>query len=245
MNHLLWHDEELVPLSALEHFAYCPRQCALIHVEQAFEENVFTLRGEAVHEHVDEPGTEWVEGVRVERALPLWSRRFGLTGKADIVEFRGPVPYPVDYKLGPKRRAEFARFQLCGQALCLEEMFGVDVPRGAIYHFKSRCRHEIEFTASLREDTVRLAGKIREMLKSSLVYVPLNDGRCPSCSLVKICMPALAARTRIRQAMDDLFKVSIDIGPVLDMEDEKAQPAGFDDVDDLLPPGVVPPQRDR
>jgi CRISPR-associated exonuclease Cas4 len=240
-----WPEEELVPLSALEHFAYCPRQCALIHVEQVFDENVYTLRGRAIHEHVDEPGTEWVEGVRVERALPLWSRRLGLTGKADMVEFPGNVPYPVDYKHGPKGRAKFARFQLCGQALCLEEMFGEGVPKGAIYHFRSRCRSEIEFTAGLREDTLRLVEQIREMLTSALVPAPPNDARCPNCSLAGVCMPALAVRSRVRRTMEELFKAPVDVAPVPDPKDEDAHPPRLDDVDDPVPPDAIPPQVDR
>lgn len=198
-------DNDLVPLSALEHYAYCPRQCALIHVEQVFDENVYTLRGRAVHEHVDEPGTEWVEGVRVERALPLWSRRYGLTGKADIVEFPDDVPYPVDYKHGPKGRAKYAAYQLCGQALCLEEMLGVAVPKGAIFHFKSRRRTEILFTESLRDETGRLAQEIREMVRKGGVPTPLNDSRCPNCSLIEACMPALADANRTKRAVASLF----------------------------------------
>lgn len=197
---------DYVPLSALEHYAYCPRQCALIHVEQVFDENVYTVKGRAIHEHVDEPGTEWVEGVRVERALPLWCHRLGLTGKADIVEFPGGIPYPVDYKHGPKGRAKFARFQLCGQALCLEEMLGTPVPKGAIYHFKSRCRSEIQFTASLREETAHLAGLVREMLKGVPMPPPLNDARCPNCSLIGACMPgAVGRKGRLARYVSTLY----------------------------------------
>lgn len=187
-------EEDYLPLSALEHFAYCPRQWALIHMEQVFDENVYTLRGQAVHEHVDEPGTEWVEGVRVERALPLWCHRLGLTGKADIVEFPGGIPYPVDYKHGPKGRDRFAQYQLCGQALCLEEMFGVAVPKGAIYHFRSRCRSEITFAASLRQDTERLIEHLREMVRCALLPPPSNDRRCANCSLIEVCLSEIAGR---------------------------------------------------
>ena len=91
-------------ISALEHYSYCPRQCALIHQEQTFDENLYTLRGQVVHAQVDEPEGEVISGVRVERALPLWSHRLGLVGRADVVEFHGEVPYPVEYKHGPRRQ---------------------------------------------------------------------------------------------------------------------------------------------
>ena len=120
----MFTEEEFVMISALEHWSYCPRQCALIHVEQTFDENLYTLRGRAVHKRVDEPVVEEQAGVRIERALPLWSKALGLIGKADVVEFHGETVYPVEYKHGPHREQEHDDLQLCAQALCLEEMTG-------------------------------------------------------------------------------------------------------------------------
>lgn len=200
-------EDDYVPLSALEHYAYCPRQCALIHVEQVFDENVFTLRGRAVHEHVDEPGTEEAEGMRVERALPLWSHRYGLTGKADIVEFHDGVPYPVDYKHGPKRSKPPDDFQLCGQALCLEEMLGVRVPAGAIFHFTSRRRREVRFTETLRERTLQTAEQVRGLLHQKALPPPPNDPRCPNCSLIEVCMPKiLGEKGRMTRFLSRLYR---------------------------------------
>ena len=201
------NEEDFIPLSALEHYAYCPRQCALIHVEQVFDENVFTLRGRAVHENVDEPGTQEAEGIRVERALPLWCRRYGLTGKADIVEFREGVPYPVDYKHGARRAKEHDDLQLCGQALCLEEMTGRTVPKGAIYHFSSRRRREVLFSPALRDKTIRVVEEVRAMLLSKTLPPACNDARCANCSLVEACMPALAERSRLRRVVRHLFEI--------------------------------------
>src|SRR3989337_2737475 len=117
--------DDPVPISALNHFAYCPRRCALIHIEHMFEENVYTMRGHALHERTDAPEESRQENdVRVERALPLWSIRLGLIGKADIVEFHGLTPFPVEYKSGRLRQYENDDLQLCAQALCLEEMIG-------------------------------------------------------------------------------------------------------------------------
>src|SRR6266446_5838641 len=150
-----WDESELVMISALEHYSYCPRQCALIHQEQTFDENLYTLRGRAVHKQVDEPEAVVEKGVRVERALPLWSNRLGLVGKADVVEFRGDTPYPVEYKHGPRREKEHDDLQLCAQAVCLEEMTGQNVPKGAIFHHSSRRRREVEFTSALRAKVER------------------------------------------------------------------------------------------
>jgi CRISPR-associated exonuclease Cas4 len=125
-------EDDPVLISALEHFSYCPRQCALIHREQTFDENIYTLRGREIHQRVDLPREGRDGDVRVETGLDLWSSRLGLVGKADLVEFHSETPYPVEYKHGPIRRGNHADLQLCAQALCLEEMLGVRVPKGAI-----------------------------------------------------------------------------------------------------------------
>ena len=114
--------DDPIPISALNHYGYCPRRCALIHVEQIFEENVYTMRGRSLHERVDQPIGEFQEGVRIERALPLWSVRLGLIGKADVVEFHGVTPLPVEYKSGRLREFDNDELQLCAQGICLEEM---------------------------------------------------------------------------------------------------------------------------
>ena len=133
-----------VAISALQHWTYCPRQCGLIHLEQAFEDNIHTARGQAVHHLVDEPGYEMKAGLKVERALPLWSDRLGLIGKADLVEFHsdGSI-YPVEFKHGRKRQKIHDDIQLAAQAMCLEEMLGLPVDKGAIYHASSRRRREV------------------------------------------------------------------------------------------------------
>lgn len=202
-------EDDLVMISALEHYSYCPRQCALIHVDQTFDENLYTLRGRAVHERVDEPVTEYQEGVRVERALPLWSKRLGLIGKADVVEFHGVTPYPVEYKHGSKREREHDDLQVCAQAICLEEMTGREVPRGAIYYHSSRRRREVEFTAMLRVEVERATLAIRQMLGEKSIPPPVNDKRCRHCSLQESCMPgAVGEKKRAAELLRTLYEVS-------------------------------------
>ena len=199
-------DDDLVMISALEHYSYCPRQCALIHVEQTFDENLYTLRGRAVHERVDEPVGEFQEGVRVERALPLWSKRLGLIGKADVVEFHGATPFPVEYKHGSKREREHDDLQLCAQAICLEEMTGKAVPHGAIFYHSSRRRREVELSQTLRQQVEQAVIEIRKMMAEKTLPPPVNDSRCRHCSLKESCMPAVVGeKARAAALLRDLF----------------------------------------
>ena len=187
--------DDPIMLSALQHYSYCPRQCALIHVEQAFAENVHTMRGNAVHERVDEPGFEEKTNVRVERALPVWSETFGLIGKCDVVEFLPDgTPYPVEYKHGVKRVKVHDDMQLAAQAMCLEEITGKPVLRGAIYHHSSRRRREVNITPELRAQVVEIADAIRTMLASGKLPPPANDARCKECSLNDICQPQMMTK---------------------------------------------------
>lgn len=194
-------------LSALEHWAYCPRQCGLIHLEQSFDDNIHTARGQAVHHLVDTPGYELKAGVRVERALPLWSDRLGLIGKADLVEFHpdGQI-YPVEFKHGAKRQKQHDDLQLAAQAMCLEDMLGRAVTRGAIFHASSHRRREVAITPALREKVIETANAIRAMLISGTLPPPVNDARCKECSLKEICQPqAIADHAQQRQLRRHLF----------------------------------------
>lgn len=170
----------------------------MIHVDGVFQENAYTLEGSFLHDRADTPGVENRAGVRIVRALPLYSRKLGLSGKADIVEFHkqpgGPeVPLPVDYKRGPRRKWENDDAQLCAQGLCLEEMMGVPVPKGAIFHAASKRRREVAFDAALRALTLETMDKIRAMLDSGKVPPPVSGPRCEGCSLKNICMPEIVS----------------------------------------------------
>jgi len=204
-----WDDSDLVPISALEHWAYCPRQCGLIYLEQTFDENYYTLRGRMLHERADEPGAEREGDVRRERGLPLWSMRLGLVGKADVVEFHGDVPYPVEYKHGTRRYRLAAAVPLCAQGMCLEEMTGRPVSRGAIFHQGSRRRSEIVFGEALRLRAEETVTAVRQMLKSWNLPAAVNDRRCPLCSLKDSCLPWLVGEgSRARAALQNLFRPS-------------------------------------
>lgn len=207
---VLSEEPEWVPISALQHFSYCPRQCALIHLEQTFDENVYTLRGRHVHERVHTETWSTEGDVRVERGLPLWSERLGLVGKADVVEFHDGIPYPVEYKHGPRRAALHDDVQLCAQAMCLEEMLNCSVPKGAIFHYSSRRRREVIFTPELRARVVTITEAVRTLLKSGRLPSPPNDDRCRHCSLLDSCLPGPVGDTRRRERLlSELYEPSM------------------------------------
>lgn len=199
-----------IPLSALQHWCYCPRQCALIHVEQVFAENLHTMRGQAVHKQVDQPGVETRAGVRVERALPVWSDRLGLIGKADVVEFEADgTPYPVEYKHGSRSKAAWIAacddLQLAAQALCLEEMTGRAVPQGALYYATSRRRRVVPITADLRRRVEEVTSAVRIQIDSGELPPPANDARCKQCSLIEQCQPSLGGTGTLAATRAHLF----------------------------------------
>lgn len=191
-------EEVLIPLSALQHWVYCPRQCGLIHLDQAFDENVHTLRGQATHERVDQPGANCPAGVRVERALPLWHDELGLIGKADAVEFSpSGQPYPVEYKQGSRRKqpdiAACDDVQLAAQAMCLEAMTGHEVNEGAFFYASSKRRRVLSITPQLRAQVCAVTHDVREMLQIEKLPEALTgqlaSQRCPACSLRDRCQP--------------------------------------------------------
>ncbi len=194
-------------VSALEHWSYCPRQCGLIHLEQTYDENIFTLRGSRVHSRVDKPTKRSEEGAIIERGLPIWSDTYGLIGKADVVEFHSDKPYPVEYKSGAKRRGQHEALQLCAQALCLEEMFQVSIPHGAIYWVASRSRVEIAIDERLRAKTVEVIEEVREMWRQSQLPDPANDARCPNCSLLDACLPHAIVQAKLTS---NLFRAQVE-----------------------------------
>lgn len=200
--------DDYVMLSALQHFVYCPRQFALIHLEQVWEENIFTLRGLRVHERVDQPTHDLIEGVRVERSLSLVSHQHQLRGIADVVEFLADgTPFPVEYKVGARKAKDADRVQLCAQAMCLEEMFGREVPCGALFYAKSKRRLGVAFDTGLRSLVVQTVREIQELWKNPVMPRPVADARCDDCSLVEACMPHSLRGFGKSFDRDDVFKV--------------------------------------
>jgi CRISPR-associated exonuclease Cas4 len=194
----LYDEDDLVMISALQHYLFCPRQCALIHIEQQWRENRLTAEGRILHERVHTSGRESRRILRVEYSVPIRSLRLGLTGQADIVEFHRQedgawLPLPVEYKRGRPKKDNTDRVQLCAQAMCLEEMLGCAVPEGALYYGEKRRRFVVIFDALLRETTARTAVEVHALLAEGKTPAPRYAERCESCSFLSLCLPKVAA----------------------------------------------------
>lgn len=198
----MYSEDDLLPLSGLQHLTFCERQWALIHLEQQWVENRLTAEGRMMHERAHEQKEEWREGMRVSRGLAMRSVRLGLIGMADVVEFRPqlqgpPCPYPIEYKRGRPKPDRCDEVQLCAQALCLEEMVGVDVPAGAIFYGQPRRRTEVSFDGSLRAETEALAERMHALYAARATPLAQYAPKCDHCSLLEICLPATAGEGRL------------------------------------------------
>ena len=190
----MYNEDDLLMLSALQHLLFCPRQCALIHIEQLWIENRLTAEGRILHERVHTAAKESRRTIRLEFDMPIRSLELGLIGRADVVEFHLQdngvwQPYPVEYKRGRPKKDDSDRVQLCAQALCLEEMLSVDVPAGALYYGKKKRRTEVEFDQDLRTTTIEAARTLHNLFQSRCTPPPQYSRRCVNCSFVELCLP--------------------------------------------------------
>lgn len=195
----MFTEDDLLPLSAVQHLLFCERQCALIHVERAWTENRFTAEGRILHERADSGDRQRRRDLRVESAVPLRSFRLGLSGKADVVEYHRDdqgnwQPFPVEYKRGRPKAANWDQVQLCAQAMCLEEMLHCTVPAGALFYGKNRRRKEVHFEDSLRRETEEAAARLHELIRSGRTPPARYEKKCDSCSLINLCMPKSAGQ---------------------------------------------------
>jgi len=185
--------DDLLSISALSHYIFCKRRCALIHIEQLWIENMFTAEGRVMHDNAHDQRIENRKNVRIERGIPLRSFALGLTGKADVVEFhkegRMWLPFPVEYKRGKPKADDCDTVQLCAQALCLEEMLSVEVRAGALFYGKTRRRHDVAFDAELRARTTETARQLHEFVARAETPQPDFRKKCESCSFFDVCMP--------------------------------------------------------
>ena len=197
----MFSEDELISISALAHFYYCKRRCALIHIEQLWDENRATVEGRIMHEKVHEQDRESRGSVRIEYGLPLRSLKLGLIGKADVVEFHRLdkdtwQPFPVEYKRGKPKVDHCDLIQLCAQAMCLEEMLSVPVLKGAIFYGRTRRRLDAALDDTLRKETEDTAEKTRDLIASGQTPPPVYEKRCESCSLMGECLPKTIQKRR-------------------------------------------------
>ncbi len=213
----MFSEDELIPISGLQHVLFCERQYALIHLEQIWEENGFTAEGKALHERVDVEHHESRKLFLQEYGMALRSLEHGFIGKADLTELLrrtdGSIEraIPVEFKHGTDKENDCDRVQLCAQALCLEEMLGVAVPMGQFYYLRDHRRLSVVLDINLREQTLAASRRIREILKNKLTPIAeYSKKKCDSCSLVHQCMPksAGAGRKPVRSYMELQLKVA-------------------------------------
>jgi CRISPR-associated exonuclease Cas4 len=185
-------EDALIPLSALQHQLFCPRQCALIHVEGLWAEDGATAEGRILHERVDAGRPERRPGIRIVRGVALRSLALGVAGRADVVEFSGrpPRPFPVEYKRGKPKSHRADEVQLCAQAICLEEMFGGEIPAGALYYGETRRRQPVTFDTALRTLTAETAQAARTNIAAFRTPPPVRKPACRRCSLEPLCQPS-------------------------------------------------------
>jgi CRISPR-associated exonuclease Cas4 len=206
--------DRYLALSALQHFAYCPRQCALIHTEQVWTDNLFTAHGNALHARVDSGAPEQRGNVRSERAVQLLSHAHKLTGKMDLLEIEtlptgGKGYFPVEYKRGKPKVQDWDRIQVCAQALCIEEMRGVAVNQGAIWYWEVRRREAVAIDAQLRQTTLATIAAAHALIATRSTPAPTTDvKRCKACSLLDLCQPALHRKDRSAAYVNALFAES-------------------------------------
>lgn len=202
-------DVHVIAISALQHVAFCPRQFALIHVEQAWEENFFTAHGQVLHERVDGGAPEQRGNTRYERSVAVYSQQLGLSGKLDLLEIEGKADkryFPVEYKRGKPKTEDWDRIQLCAQALCLEEMRGVTIDEGALWYWQERKRERVELDAGLRALTMQAIADARDILTRGITPPPTqHKSRCKACSLVEVCMPDVLRKDHTAGYIQQLF----------------------------------------
>ena len=187
----MFTEDQLLPLSALQHWLYCPRQCALIHLEQAWAENKFTAEGQVLHKKAHEGEDESKAGVRITRSMAVRSLTLGISGQCDIVEFHpGGRVQPAEYKRGKPKSHRADEVQLCAQAMCLEEMLGVTSTRGCLFYGEKKRRTVVEFDAPLRQLVTETAAALHSMIDSRQTPLAEYDSRrCDACSLIALCQP--------------------------------------------------------
>jgi CRISPR-associated exonuclease Cas4 len=195
--------KETISISALNQYVFCPRRCALMHVEGIWSDNEHTAKGTILHKNADERGYETAREAKCLRALPLYSEKYGLNGRADIVEIHAGEMIPVEYKKGKRREFDNDNIQLAAQALCLEEMFRIVVKRGFVYHATSKKRREVLFDETLRRETVNTIENVRRLLQTQTIPAAEYKPRCHGCSLYGTCLPKLSDTTQRKALIEN------------------------------------------
>ncbi|MFH0990561.1 MAG: CRISPR-associated protein Cas4 [bacterium] len=206
----MYSEDDFIHIGALQHYVYCPRQCALIHVEDVWHENVFTVRGDILHEKVDSDTYETRGTLKTVRGLRIHSTRLGIVGRCDVVEFHKgrneqEDVLPVEFKSGKPKEDICDKAQLCAQVLCLEEMLNTNIVQGAFFYGKIRRRNVVSIDAELRKQTEEIIAAVHEIVSQKKVPAARYNVKCRNCSLEEICMPKAMNEKKLNQYMKELY----------------------------------------
>ena len=208
---MAYNEEDYLQLSGLQHFAFCRRQWALIHIEQQWAENLRTVDGRILHEKAhDSTAREKRGDLIVTRDMRIHSADLGISGSCDVVEFQKsgegiPLPgqeglwqpYPVEYKRGSPKITEMDKLQLCAQAMCLEEMLCCDIPEGAVFYGEIRRREVVDLDVELRNQVRELLGQMHDLYRRSHTPKVKPTKSCNACSLKELCLPKLVRKISV------------------------------------------------
>ncbi len=200
----MYSEEQFLSISAMQHYMYCKRRFALVHIEQIWQDNLYTAEGIDLHQRVDSSKRECRGNLLIARTVKLHSYRLGLSGISDVIEFYkedNGVPLPcreglwrpflIEYKRGENKNKIEYHVQLCAQAICLEEMLGANIENGAIFYGISRRRTNVEFDDKLRKCTELTAKKLHELFDAGVTPKAKYEKKCKSCSMLSQCMPSI------------------------------------------------------
>ena len=215
----MFTEDDFILISALQHYVYCPRQCALIHVEDVWNENLFTVRGEILHEKVDSDTYETRGAIKTIRGLRVHSFKYGITGRCDVVEFRksgkegdsrfrgndSEEVIPVEFKSGKPKEDISDKVQLCAQVFCLEEMLNTKISKAAFFYGKIRRRNVIDINDELRVQTENIIVSVREIVSNKIIPHAVYEKKCRNCSLQSICQPKAMNKRKLRNYIEGLY----------------------------------------
>lgn len=205
----MYTEDDFIMISALQHYIFCPRQCGLIHIDDVWQENLFTVRGEILHEKVDIDSYETRGDVKTVRGLRIHSYQYGLVGRCDVVEFKqtskGREVFPVEFKAGQPKEDISDKVQLCAQVFCLEEMLNIKIPKAAFFYGKIRRRDIVEIDEGLRLQTEKVIQEVRKIIDSKKVPVEEYSAKCRNCSLAQVCQPKAMNKKKIQAYINNLY----------------------------------------
>lgn len=207
----MYAEDDFIMISALQHYIFCPRQCGLIHIDDVWQENLFTVRGEILHEKVDTDSYETRGDIKTVRGLRIHSFKYGLVGRCDVVEFRqtknGKEILPVEFKAGEPKEDISDKVQLCAQVFCLEEMLNIEIRKAAFFYGKIRRRNNIEIDEDLRKRTEEVIAKVRDIVESKKVPIVEYSAKCRNCSLINVCQPKALNHKKLQNYIKELYSL--------------------------------------